>query len=182
MRKWRVRIRQVVPVCTACSTPQLAPAPNQCCPLLSRFKYINGRTCPGMFWDSPFSPSKLSLHVRDLDSHLIVVPWAHQSRVHIPDRDGISMGSGVFAGLTIVTDRQTGRPTEYASRSQSVAIASTSYCDLRCSLIIHCVSKNVPPLSCYNLYIHGSIATIFGTNVAEKVGNQNMLYFPTSPN
>ena len=47
---------------------------------------------------------------------------------------------------------------------------------------LHCVSKNVPPLTCYNLYTHGSIATIFGKNVAEKVGNQNVLYFPTSPN
>jgi len=47
---------------------------------------------------------------------------------------------------------------------------------------LHCVSKNVPSLTCYNLYIHGSIATIFGKNVAEKVGNQNILYFPTSPN
>ena len=47
---------------------------------------------------------------------------------------------------------------------------------------IHCVSKNVPPLTCCNLYIHGSIATIFGTNVAEKVGDQNVLYFRTSPN
>jgi len=38
--------------------------------------------------------------------------------------------------------------------------------------------------TCYNFYIHSSIATIFGTNVAEKVGNQNvgLLYFPTSPN
>jgi len=42
--------------------------------------------------------------------------------------------------------------------------------------------KNVPHLTCYNLYTHGSIATIFGTNVAEKVGNQNVLYFPTSRN
>jgi len=49
-------------------------------------------------------------------------------------------------------------------------------------LQLHCVSKNVPPLTCYNLYIRGSIATIFGTNVAEKVGNQNVLYFPTSRN
>ena len=32
--------------------------------------------------------------------------------------------------------------------------------------------------TCYNFCIHSSIATIFGTNVAEKVGN----YFPTSPN
>jgi len=30
--------------------------------------------------------------------------------------------------------------------------------------------------------MHGSIATIFGNNVAEKAGHQNMLYFPTSPN
>ena len=33
-----------------------------------------------------------------------------------------------------------------------------------------------------NLDIHGSITIIFGTSVAEKVGNQNVLYFPTSPN
>jgi len=33
--------------------------------------------------------------------------------------------------------------------------------------------KKVLPLTCYNLYIHASIATIFGTTV---------LYFPTSPN
>jgi len=38
------------------------------------------------------------------------------------------------------------------------------------------VSKNVPPLTCYNIYIHGSIATMFGTNVAEKVGNQKTLF------
>jgi len=38
--------------------------------------------------------------------------------------------------------------------------------------------KNVPHLTCYNVNIHGSIAIIFGTNVAEKVGNQNVLYFP----
>jgi len=31
------------------------------------------------------------------------------------------------------------------------------------------------------LAIHSSIATVFGKNVAEKVGNQNILYFPTSP-
>jgi len=30
--------------------------------------------------------------------------------------------------------------------------------------------KNAPPLTCHNLYIHGSTATSFGKNVAEKVG------------
>jgi len=44
------------------------------------------------------------------------------------------------------------------------------------------LSQKRPILTCYNLYIHGSIATIFGKNVAEKVGNQNVLYFPTSAN
>jgi len=44
------------------------------------------------------------------------------------------------------------------------------------------VSQKRPTFHLYNLYIHGSIATIFGTNVAEKVGNQNILYFSTSPN
>jgi len=30
--------------------------------------------------------------------------------------------------------------------------------------------------------MHGSITIIFGTNVTEKVGSQNVLYFSTSPN
>jgi len=34
-----------------------------------------------------------------------------------------------------------------------------------------CLKKNVPPLTCYNLYIRSWIATIFIKNVAEKVGN-----------
>ena len=48
---------------------------------------------------------------------------------------------------------------------------------------VHCVSKKRPTYTtCYNFYIHSSIATIFGTSIAEKVGNQNALYFPTTPN
>ena len=42
--------------------------------------------------------------------------------------------------------------------------------------------KNVPPLTCYNLDMHGSVTIIFGTSVTKKVGNQNVLHFPTSPN
>ena len=48
--------------------------------------------------------------------------------------------------------------------------------------IIPCLKKRPTFTTCYNFYIHSLIATIFGTNVAEKVGNQNILYFPTSPN
>jgi len=45
---------------------------------------------------------------------------------------------------------------------------------------IYTVSQKKRPTftTCYNFYIHSSIATIFGTNVAEKVGNQTVLYFP----
>jgi len=45
------------------------------------------------------------------------------------------------------------------------------------------ISKNVPPLQLAIIfYIHSSIATIFGKNVAEKVDNQDILYFLTTPN
>ena len=45
-----------------------------------------------------------------------------------------------------------------------------------------CLKKRATFTTCCNFYIHSSIATIFDINVAEKVGNQNVLYFPTSPN
>jgi len=37
-------------------------------------------------------------------------------------------------------------------------------------------------LTCYNLDVRGSITTIFGTHITEKVSNQKVLYFLTSPN
>ena len=46
---------------------------------------------------------------------------------------------------------------------------------------LHCVSKNVPPLTCYNFDVHHLIVIIFGRSVTEKVRNQTMLCFPTSP-
>ena len=48
--------------------------------------------------------------------------------------------------------------------------------------ITQCLKKRPTFTTCYNFYIHSSIATIFGTSVAQKVENQNVLYFPTSPN
>jgi len=49
--------------------------------------------------------------------------------------------------------------------------------------MMYTVSQKSPTFTiCYNFYIHSSIATIFGTNVAEKAGNQNVLYFPTTSN
>jgi len=42
--------------------------------------------------------------------------------------------------------------------------------------------KNVTNLTHYNSDRHKSTMIIFGTNVTEKVGNQKVLQFPTSPN
>jgi len=42
--------------------------------------------------------------------------------------------------------------------------------------------KNVPPLTCYNLDIPGWVTIIVGTHITEKIGNQNVLYCPPSPN
>jgi len=48
---------------------------------------------------------------------------------------------------------------------------------------IYTVSQKRPTFTtCYNFYIHSSISTIFGINIAEKVGSQNVLYFLTSSN
>ena len=42
---------------------------------------------------------------------------------------------------------------------------------------LHCVSKNVP----LAIDIHDPIAVILGRSVIEKVRNQTVLCFPTSP-
>jgi len=45
--------------------------------------------------------------------------------------------------------------------------------------VIHCVSKNVPPLACYNFDAHEWSLIFFGRNVTDKVGNQKTLYHAT---
>jgi len=49
-------------------------------------------------------------------------------------------------------------------------------------LYTHRVSKNVPPLACYNFDTHQWILTFFGRNVTDKLGNQKTLYYATSNN
>jgi len=51
------------------------------------------------------------------------------TRIHIPN--GISISCAVFAGLTIVTDRQTDRPPYSVDNS----MAASAYVVLRCSLL-----------------------------------------------
>ena len=48
---------------------------------------------------------------------------------------------------------------------------------------IHCIPiKNITNLYRHNSHIQEFMLIIFGTNVAEEVGNQREFYFPTSPN
>jgi len=49
-------------------------------------------------------------------------------------------------------------------------------------LVVHCVSKNVPPLACYNFHTCERILIFFDRNVTDKVTNQKMLYYATSNN
>jgi len=42
--------------------------------------------------------------------------------------------------------------------------------------------KNIPDVFSYNWRKHCRIFIIFGKNITEKVGNQKVLYFPTSRN
>jgi len=49
-------------------------------------------------------------------------------------------------------------------------------------VILHRVSKNLPPLGCYNFDAHEWILIFFGRNVTDKVGNQKTLYYATSNN
>ena len=48
--------------------------------------------------------------------------------------------------------------------------------------VLHRVSKNVPPLACYNVDAHEWILIFFGGNVTDKVGNQKTLYYATLSN
>ena len=108
------RIRQVAPMCTPYSAPQSACAPYRCCPLLSRFEYMDHRTCPGMSSAGSFSPSKLPFHswASGPPSNTQLLGPMHRS----PHPNGLSIGSAVFARLAIVTDR----PTDHATPSVAI--------------------------------------------------------------
>jgi len=50
--------------------------------------------------------------------------------------NGISIDSTVFAGFTTVTDRQTDRPTDHATRSVTISRMCNTHVLLRCGLVI----------------------------------------------
>ena len=80
-------------------------------PLLSRSEYINHRTIPACSGPAPF-PAKLSLHVSGPGPPSNTrLPGPTQ--VHIPN--DISVGSAVFARLTVIRDRSTDHATPPAA-------------------------------------------------------------------
>ena len=72
--------------------------------------------------------------------------------------------------------------------AEDTASDESSSCILRSRIanysrtILHRVSKNVPPLACYNFDTHEWILIFFVRNVTDKVSNQNMFYCVTSNN
>jgi len=56
------------------------------------------------------------------------------------------------------------------------------FADMMRVLRIYTVSKNVPPLVCYNFDIREHILIFFGRNLTHKVSNQKTLYYATPNN
>ena len=67
-------------------------------------------------------------------------------------------------------------------RNNSIIVLIAYFVDIILRYYVHRVSKNVPPLACYNFDAHEWILIFFGRNVTDKVGNQKTLYYATSDN
>jgi len=98
------------------NAPQSASAPYLFCPLLSRFMYIDRRTCPGTVCSAPapFRLQNFPFTCGDLTPHLI-----HGSLIP----NGITIGSAAFAGLFFRVhscDRPTDWQTNHATRSVAI--------------------------------------------------------------
>jgi len=114
-----------------------------------------------------------------LDQSRVLVTKFHQNRLTLKGRN---------AGQTHThthTDRQTDRTNSAENKGpsgkqsgQQFALRVDGLLYLhRNTSTLHCVSKKRPTFTtCCYFYIHSSTSTIFGTNVAEKSGNQNLIY------
>ena len=76
------------------------PAPYRFRPMLSRFEYVDRRTRPGTSWAGPFSSSKLSLHMLGTGPGPCLIHGSLGPR----ESSSQTIGSAVFAALTVVTD------------------------------------------------------------------------------
>jgi len=69
-----------------------------------------------ILYNGPLFSSKWPIPVGDLDPIKYMIPWAHPSPKPKRHLDWFCR----FAGLTTVTQRQTDRPTDHATRSVTV--------------------------------------------------------------
>jgi len=91
------------------SKPIIQTAPQSVQPFLHRWP----QSIPILYNRTSLSPSKLPLPTgRSGPPSNTWFPVPTQ----VLNSNGISIGSAIFAGLTSVTDRQTDRPTDYATR------------------------------------------------------------------
>jgi len=65
----------------------------------------------------PFALKIVPSHGGDLDPHHPISNTRFLGPTGVHNPDGISIGLAAFAGLTIVTDRPTGRQTDHATPS-----------------------------------------------------------------
>ena len=71
---------------------------------------------------------------------LYMLPWAHQSPLHISNV--ISIRSAVFAGLTVVTDRPIDRQTDHTTPSVAIVrICVVPRCGLKIVVVVRRVNK-----------------------------------------
>jgi len=76
-------------------------------------------------------------------------------------------------------ERKTWTSSEYCTGQNSVR---GSRAPEKCIYTLCLKKRPTYFTTCYNFYTHSSIETIYGINVAEKAGNQNLFYSPTTPN
>jgi len=100
-----------------------------------------------------------------------------------PSRDS-NFSIDLYAVTTVLLELS--RNVAYCSFAHNYAVYSntltlTIFSEILLSLYYTVFQKNVPPSTCYNLDIHDPITVVFGRSVTEKVRNQMMLCFPTSP-
>ena len=136
---------------TSCSTPQSASAPHRFYPLLSRFEYIDLRTCPLCPGPSPFRPQDCPFACGDLDPHLIYGSLGPPESTTQTTFDRFSRFCGAHDG-----DRHTDRPTDHAT--PGITIGHT-YIVLRCGVII-------PPLNYLDLIASNNTDAIYDSAFA----------------
>jgi len=127
-------------MCVPSSKPQSSSAAYRCYLLLSRFEYIDRRTCPGMPCAGPLRSENCRIMCGDVDFRLI-----HGS-LHRPESTSRSTSRSVQPFCTSHgRDRQTDRQTDHAT--PSVAIGRIASAAVRHNTIFWDTS-----LTCYTLW------------------------------